>query len=73
MGGSAAGGRGAVEERVVHSIHKKKMCPSVAWHRARFARPFQTHGCGEALRAVPITDQPACSVQLGALPMRSLL
>lgn len=26
---------------------QEKMCPSIAWHRARFARPFQTHHCGE--------------------------
>lgn len=48
---------------------QEKMCPSIAWHRARFARPFQTHRCeGEAAQAVHITDQPGHSVLLAALP-----
>lgn len=39
---------------------EKKMCPSIAWHRARLARTFQTHhGGGEAAKAVPVTHEPA--------------
>ena len=41
---------------------QEKMCPSIAWRRARFARPLQAHHCEEAMKAVHITDQPAQGV-----------
>lgn len=40
---------------------QEKMCPSIAWHRARFARTFQfqAHHCEEAMEAVRIAAQAA--------------
>lgn len=40
---------------------QEKMCPSIAWHRARFAGTFQfqAHHCEEAMEAVRIAAQAA--------------